>query len=230
MTKCLARLGLGLLLVGLLSGCLPPEYDPGPVEARLTTSLGDIVVELDPNAAPATVANFRQYVEQGFYNGTIIHRVVPNFVIQGGGYEPGLVAKTAGAPIVNESRNGLANLRGTIAMARADDPNSATSQFFINLKDNAILNATLTQPGYAVFGTVVEGMNVVDAIAAVPTATTNQAADVPVTDVVISSATIEEGAPTYTAEYQAYLTARDEQLRTMLVQILQSVLSGSGTL
>jgi len=229
MTKRLARLGLGLLLVGVLSGCLPPEYDPGPLEARFTTSLGDIVVALEPNAAPVTVTNFRQYVEDGFYNGTIIHRVVPNFVIQGGGYEPGLVAKTTRGPIVNESRNGLSNVRGTIAMARTDDPNSATSQFFINLKDNTILNATLTQAGYAVFGTVVEGLSVVDAIAAVPTTTTNEAADVPVTDVVILSATIEEGEPTYTAEYQAYLDARDEQIRTMLIQILQSALGGTGT-
>src|SRR6516225_12147773 len=137
----------------------------------LQTSLGAITLELYPDKAPATVQNFLAYVAEGFYDNTIFHRVIPGFMIQGGGFEPGMKQKKTKAAIQNESSNGLMNKRGTIAMARTSDPNSATAQFFINVKDNAFLDQPTSKDGYgyAVFGKVIEGMDVVDKIKVVPT-------------------------------------------------------------
>ena len=154
----------------------------------METNFGTITIELDADKAPLTVANFKKYVADDFYNNTIFHRVIPNFMIQGGGFNPGMTQKQTLDPVENEADNGLANDRGTIAMARTNDPHSATAQFFINLKDNAFLNHSGKNPqgwGYCVFGKVTEGMDVVDKIAAVPTGNSAGHADVPVNDVVI---------------------------------------------
>ena len=168
--------------------------DPGlrkPV-VRLETSKGTIVLELDADKAPKTVANFVEYVKAGFYDGTIFHRVIPGFMIQGGGFTADMQQKTTREPIVNEAANGLANKRGTIAMARTSDPNSATAQFFINLKDNAFLDKANAQDGagYCVFGRVTKGMDVVDAIAAVQTATIGGYQNVPMQAVTVKKATL----------------------------------------
>lgn len=155
---------------------------------RFTTNKGVFDVELNEAAAPKTCENFLQYVRSGFYNGTIFHRVISGFMIQGGGFEPGLQQKETKAPIENEANNGLKNDKYTIAMARTNDPHSATSQFFINVADNDFLNHTSPTPrgwGYAVFGKVVAGTDVVDAIAAVRTASRSWYGDVPVEDVVL---------------------------------------------
>lgn len=158
----------------------------------LQTTRGEMVAEVFPAEAPVTAANFLSYVDEGFYAGTLIHRVVPGFVIQGGGYTSGLVAKAAThGPIVLESNNGLKNWQYTLAMARGTDPNSATSQFFINLVDNPGLDysaATAGANGYAVFGQVISGTAVVEQIGAVPTATSGGLANVPVSEIVIRSA------------------------------------------
>ncbi len=158
---------------------------------RFTTNKGVIDIELDHEHAPKTCENFERYVTTGFYNGTIFHRVIPGFMIQGGGFEPGLKQKPTMPPIENEAANGLKNDRYTIAMARTQDPHSATAQFFINVADNDFLNHTAPTPqgwGYAVFGRVVAGTDVVDAIARVRTATRGFYGDVPVEDVVIEKA------------------------------------------
>ncbi len=155
---------------------------------KLETSMGDIVIELDRQAAPVTTANFLEYTAEGFYDGTIFHRVIRGFMIQGGGFTKKMVEKEKRDPIVNEAGNGLSNARGTIAMARTNDPNSATCQFFINHQDNTPLDTV--GGGYAVFGKVIEGMEVVDAIAVVKTTTRNGYDDVPVEPVIIKSATI----------------------------------------
>ena len=155
---------------------------------RFTTNKGVFDVELNEAAAPKTCENFLQYVRSGFYNGTIFHRVISGFMIQGGGFEPGLQQKETKAPIENEANNGLKNDKYTIARARTNDPHSATSQFFINVADNDFLNHTSPTPrgwGYAVFGKVVAGTDVVDAIAAVRTASRSWYGDVPVEDVVM---------------------------------------------
>jgi peptidyl-prolyl cis-trans isomerase B (cyclophilin B) len=155
---------------------------------RFTTNKGVFDVELNEAAAPKTCENFLQYVRSGFYNGTIFHRVISGFMIQGGGFGPGLQQKETKAPIENEANNGLKNDKYTIAMARTNDPHSATSQFFINVADNDFLNHTSPTPrgwGYAVFGKVVAGTDVVDAIAAVRTASRSWYGDVPVEDVVM---------------------------------------------
>jgi len=159
-------------------------------KVKLATSAGDIVVELDAAKAPKSVANFLEYVKAGHYNGTIFHRVIDNFMIQGGGMTTDMKEKETRAPIPLESRNGLTNQRGTIAMARTSDPNSATAQFFINVKDNDFLNQTQAKDGngYAVFGKVVKGMDVVDKIRAMPTG----AGDVPLQQVLIKQATVEK--------------------------------------
>ena len=157
---------------------------------KLETSMGDIVIELNAEAAPITVKNFLGYVESGFFDGLIFHRVIKDFMIQGGGFTADMQRKQTNAPIKNEASNGLKNDRGTIAMARTSDPDSATSQFFINHKDNSFLNYTPTSPGYAVFGKTVEGMDVVDKIAAVRTTSRNGMGDVPVEPVIIKSATV----------------------------------------
>lgn len=147
----------------------------GAVRVRMTTTLGDIVIALDEASAPITTANFLGYVDEGFFDGddglgaTTFHRVIPDFVAQGGGYTPEGAEKDTRAPIALESDNGRSNLRATIAMARTDVRDSATSQFFVNVIDNTFLDYTSAEPGYAVFGDVVSGMDVVDAIVAVPT-------------------------------------------------------------
>ncbi len=172
----------------------PQTPEPNNPKIRLQTTLGDIVVELDAKAAPVTVKNFLRYVEEGFFDGTIFHRVIPNFMIQGGGFTQDMRQKQTHEPIANEASNGLKNNRGTIAMARTNDPNSATCQFFINLVNNASLNyAGQSKPGYAVFGKVVEGMDVVDKIGFTPTTTKNMMADVPVTTIVIRSVKVIAG-------------------------------------
>jgi len=156
----------------------------------IETNMGNIKVELETKLAPATVANFLSYVDAGFYEGTIFHRVIKDFMIQGGGFDTNLKMKKGRAPIKNEADNGLKNNRGTIAMARTNVVDSATSQFFINLKDNAFLNHSSKTPqgyGYAVFGKVVEGMDVVDKIGTAPTKNLNGLfSDIPVTQVVIT--------------------------------------------
>jgi len=158
---------------------------------KLQTSMGDIVIELDEEVAPVTVKNFLRYVEASFYDGTIFHRVIQNFMIQGGGFVADIKKKPTYPPIVNEAHKGLKNNRGTIAMARTNDPDSATSQFFINHKNNDFLNyAGPTNPGYAVFGSVIEGMEIVDKIASVKTTVIEGMRDVPAKPVVIKSAEI----------------------------------------
>ena len=162
---------------------------------KMTTNKGTIVLELDAEKAPETVANFTQYVTDGFYNGTIFHRVIDGFMIQGGGMEPGMKEKTTLAPVKNEAENGLKNTTGTVAMARTPDPHSATAQFFINLKDNNFLDFRSATPdgfGYCVFGKVVEGMDVVEAIKGVATGTAGMHQDVPTEDVIIESVEISE--------------------------------------
>ena len=156
--------------------------------AEISTSLGDFAVRLDAQRAPITVANFIRYADEGFYDGTIFHRVISGFMIQGGGFEPGLKQKQTKAPIENEANNGLKNDKYTIAMARTNEPHSATSQFFINVADNDFLNHTSPTSrgwGYAVFGKVVSGTDVIDAIARVRTASRSWYGDVPVEDVVM---------------------------------------------
>jgi len=163
-------------------------------KVRLATSLGDIVVELDAEKAPKTVDNFLQYVKAGHYDGTIFHRVIENFMIQGGGMKPDMSEKATRAPVPLESRSGLSNVRGTLAMARTMDPNSATAQFFINVKDNAFLDQPNARDGngYAVFGKVVAGMDVVDKIKVVPVADKGGHQNVPTTPVTIKKATLEK--------------------------------------
>ena len=167
------------------------QMDVEPKKVKLTTSMGDIVIELNEDAAPVTVKNFLRYTQERFYNGTIFHRVIPNFMIQGGGFSADMLQKPTYEPIINEGNNGLKNDRGTIAMARTNNPNSATCQFFINHTDNDFLNyGGSNNPGYAVFGKVVEGMDVVDKIASVQTANKGGHADVPVKAIVIESAEV----------------------------------------
>lgn len=161
---------------------------------RLATTQGDIVLQLDAAKAPKSVENFVQYVKSGHYNGTIFHRVIDGFMIQGGGMTPDMKEKPTRTPIPLESKNGLNNTRGTVAMARTMDPNSATAQFFVNVKDNAFLDAAQSQDGngYAVFGKVVQGMDVVDKIRKVPTGQKGMHGDVPVQPVIIKQATLEK--------------------------------------
>ena len=159
----------------------------------LETTLGNIVIELDAEKAPETVKNFLNYVNDGFYDGTVFHRVIPNFMIQGGGFMPGMVQKKTEDQIKNEADNGLTNDRGTIAMARTNDPHSATAQFFVNLNDNGFLNHTSPSGsgwGYCVFGKVTEGMDTVDSIAAVATGNDGGHADVPTENVIIDKVSV----------------------------------------
>jgi len=162
---------------------------------KLNTNHGTIVLELDAAKAPNTVANFLQYAKDGFYDGTIFHRVINGFMIQGGGMQPGMEEKQTRAPIQNEANNGLPNARGTVAMARTPDPHSASAQFFINLADNDFLNFRAETPdgwGYCVFGRVTEGMDVVDKIKGLETGNKGYHQDVPVEDVVIESVEVDE--------------------------------------
>ncbi|NLW55288.1 MAG: peptidyl-prolyl cis-trans isomerase [Firmicutes bacterium] len=166
------------------------NYSQENPQIIMETTLGTIRLELYPEQAPETVANFLKYVESGFYNGTIFHRVIPAFMIQGGGFNPGLQRKQTFPPIKNEATNGLPNKRGTIAMARTNEINSATSQFFINLVDNPHLNhrnKTAGGYGYCVFGRVTEGMEVVDRIGKVPTGQVGPYSDVPREEIIILS-------------------------------------------
>jgi peptidyl-prolyl cis-trans isomerase B (cyclophilin B) len=161
----------------------------------IKTNYGPITLELDHEKAPETARNFEQYVKDGFYNGLIFHRVISNFMIQGGGFEPGMVPRKTREPIKNEADNGKSNMTGTVAMARTMDPHSATAQFFINVRDNGFLDhsgKTAEGWGYAVFGEVVEGMDVMNAIKEVDTTSHAGHQDVPVEDVIIESATIKE--------------------------------------
>jgi cyclophilin family peptidyl-prolyl cis-trans isomerase len=161
---------------------------------RFSTSAGDFTVELFSKESPETVANFLQYVDDGHYDGTIFHRVIPGFMVQGGGMSSGMEQKPTRAPIRNEAANGLANARGTLAMARTNDIHSATAQFFINLVDNAFLDHSPGNYGYAVFGRVTSGMEVIDAIAQVPTTRRRGHADVPVDEVLIATVRRAEAA------------------------------------
>ncbi|VVE00034.1 Peptidyl-prolyl cis-trans isomerase cyp18 [Pandoraea soli] len=182
----------GVLAAATLSGTSLSAFaqDARP-QVQFKTSAGNFVVELNPKAAPKTVENFLQYVNSGFYNGTIFHRVIGNFMIQGGGFTPEMNEKPTRAPIPIESQNGLKNVTGAIAMARTSNPNSATAQFFINVKDNASLDYPNPDGyGYAVFGKVVSGMDTVEKIKGVATTRKGMYQDVPATPVVIESASV----------------------------------------
>ena len=181
-----------LALAAIFSVATPAAaQDANAPKVKLSTSMGDIVVQLDPAKAPKTVENFLQYVKDKHYDGTIFHRVIDGFMVQGGGFTPGMAQKPVRAPIALEAANGLKNDKYTIAMARTNVPDSATAQFFINVKDNAMLNAR--QPsgdGYAVFGKVVQGTDVVDKIKAVATGNKGGHQNVPSSPVTITSATV----------------------------------------
>lgn len=182
MFKQLAMIAAGLMLS--LTACATPIVE-------MQTSMGTIVIALDSEKAPKSVANFLQYAMDGYYKDTIFHRVIDGFMIQGGGFTRDLVQKSTNKGVVNEGKNGLKNLRGTIAMARTSDPHSATAQFFINHKDNAMLDSPSSDGwGYAVFGKVVQGMDVVDKIAKVPTGNRGTHQNVPAEPVVILSVKI----------------------------------------
>jgi peptidyl-prolyl cis-trans isomerase B (cyclophilin B) len=192
---------LGLLLAVTIGfapavGCSTekPTKGDGKVNVKVETSMGDIVLELDKDKAPETVANFVEYANAGFYDGTIFHRVIAGFMIQGGGFDADMSQKKTRTPIRNEADNGLKNDTGTIAMARTPDPDSATAQFFINVKDNGFLNhtaPTMQGWGYAVFGKVTDGMDVVHAIEKVGTTSRMGMQDVPVETVVINKVTVQ---------------------------------------
>ena len=162
-------------------------------QVKLATSAGDIVIELDAAKAPKTVDNFLKYVKAGQYNGTVFHRVIPGFMIQGGGMTADMKEKSTRAPIPLESQNGLSNVRGSVAMARTGEPNSATAQFFINVNDNLRLDGSKAGvDGYAVFGKVVAGMDVVEKIRTMPTGSKGPHGDVPTTPITINKATLEK--------------------------------------
>lgn len=172
---------------------LPAAGQPANPKVLIETSKGNITVELFAGNAPASAQNFLSYVNAGFYDGVIFHRVIPGFMIQGGGMLPDMTEKPRGKPIQNEADNGLKNLRGTLAMARTMEPHSAGSQFFINVKDNYFLNhrgKSMEGWGYAVFGQVLDGMQVVDAIVAVPRGSVGPHDDVPLEPVIIKKASV----------------------------------------
>lgn len=177
----------GLALATSLSTAALAETAP---KVMFETSQGNIQLQLDTDKAPATVTNFLKYVEKGHYDGVIFHRVIPGFMIQGGGFTPEMQQLETEAPVRNESDNGLSNLRGTIAMARTRNPDSATAQFFINTVDNRRLDGMPGRPGYTVFGKVTDGMEVVDAISKVETQRQGRYSNVPATPIVINKATI----------------------------------------
>ena len=192
MALCFSLLAAGAGLLAGAGGVRAAAPDP---TVRLETSLGEIVLRLDARKAPISTANFVQYVKSGFYDGTVFHRVIKNFMIQGGGLTPDLKQKETRTPIRNEADNGLKNKKYTIAMARTSEPHSATAQFFINVKDNAFLDFKNQTPqgwGYAVFGKVVKGQDVVDKIAAVATGPKGYYDDVPVQTVVVKKAEVLE--------------------------------------
>jgi cyclophilin family peptidyl-prolyl cis-trans isomerase len=186
-------LSMMLILTSTLSFATEKSMSNTQTKVKLTTTLGEIIIQLNTEKAPVSSANFLTYVNEGFYNGTIFHRVIPDFMAQGGGFDTNFNQKAVHAPIKNEANNGLTNLRGTLAMARTNDPNSATAQFFINLKDNSFLNHTSQTSsgwGYAVFGEVIEGMDVVDAMAKQATGNRGGHQDVPKTNIVIEKAEV----------------------------------------
>ncbi len=187
----LAAFILGTLTTSAMAE--PPSQKGMPVQVALITSQGRIVLELNEKKAPKSVANFLNYVKKGHYNGTVFHRVISGFMIQGGGFDEKMEEKPTGTPIENEADNGLTNIRGSIAMARTNDPHSATAQFFINVADNPMLDfrsKTVKGWGYAVFGKVVEGMDVVDKIRKVPTGSRGIFQDAPQTPVIIEKVEI----------------------------------------
>ena len=197
--RCLAPLLAPLcilLVLALPLAATAQESSSLEPRVRFQTTVGDFVIEVDTLRAPLTSANFLSYVREGFYDQTIFHRVVPNFVVQGGGFGADLSAKTGHGPIPNESGNGLYNSRGTVGMARGDTPHSATSQFYVNLVDNAGLNPLPSRWGYAVFGRVVEGMGVIDQIAHVVTGQRGPfGADAPLKDILITHAQVVGETP-----------------------------------
>ena len=187
---------LHVVFVSLLACVFPVAAQADPAAGGsdpsvvIKTSMGSITVELDPAHAPKTVANFLSYVDKKAYDGTIFHRVIPGFMIQGGGFKPDMTEISYDAPVANEApSSGLKNARGTIAMARTSDPDSATAQFFLNLVDNAMLDPNEQGPGYAAFGKITKGLDVMDKIAQVPTTTVGQYENVPSTAVTILSIT-----------------------------------------
>ncbi len=186
------KLAVALLATFFLTPALSysdESKDAGEVlpEVRVLTSEGAFEIRLRPDIAPQTVANFLRYVDEGYYEGTIFHRVIPGFMVQAGGFDQNMSRKNDHEAVANESRQTARNLRGTIAMARTADPDSATSQFFVNLVDNPHLDATPSRAGYTVFGSVTDGMGVIDAIGSVDTTNRNNMGDVPVEPVVIES-------------------------------------------
>ena len=186
-------LSLTLLLISTLSFATEKPMTDTHTKVKLTTSAGEIIVQLNSDKAPISAANFLTYVNEGFYNGTIFHRIFPGFMAQGGGFDTSFNQKSVHDPIKNEADNGLTNNRGTLAMARTNDPNSATAQFFINYKDNTFLNHTGKNAsgwGYAVFAEVIEGMDVVDAMATQATGNRGGHQDVPKTDIIIEKAEV----------------------------------------
>lgn len=180
---------LALLLLPALAWATSPAKLP---RVSMETSYGTLVVELDPVRAPKSVRNFLDYVRDGSYNGSLFHRVIPGFVVQGGGYDSHYQSLPTRSPVQNESGNGLSNARGTLAMARTQDPDSATRQFYFNLRDNTPLDGSSAQAGYTVFGKVVSGLDVLDKIAAQPTGDSAElgASDVPQTPIVLQKVTI----------------------------------------
>ncbi|QUY47280.1 peptidylprolyl isomerase A [Serratia plymuthica] len=173
-----------------LTAMTPAAFAAGETHVMLTTSAGNIELALDSQKAPVSTKNFVDYVNSGYYNNTVFHRVIPGFMVQGGGFTADMQQKTANAPIKNEADNGLRNLRGTISMARTADKDSATSQFFLNVADNAFLDHGQRDFGYAVFGKVVKGMDVVDKISQAPTGNVGPYQNVPSKPIVILSAKV----------------------------------------
>jgi peptidyl-prolyl cis-trans isomerase B (cyclophilin B) len=182
-----------LFLTSTLSFATENNMSDTQTKVKLTTTLGEIIIQLNTEKAPVSSANFLTYVNEGFYNGTIFHRIIPDFMAQGGGFDVKFDQKAVHGAIKNEANNGLKNTRGTLAMARTNDPHSATAQFFINYKDNSFLNHTSETSsgwGYAVFGEVIEGMDVVDAMAKQATSNRGGHENVPKTDIVIEKAEV----------------------------------------
>ncbi len=182
-----------LFLISTLSFAKENNMSDTQTKVKLTTTLGEIIIQLNTEKAPVSSANFLTYVNEGFYNGTIFHRIIPDFMAQGGGFDVKFDQKAVHGSIKNEANNGLKNTRGTLAMARTNDPHSATAQFFINYKDNSFLNHTSETSsgwGYAVFGEVIEGMDVVDAMAKEATSNRGGHENVPKTDIVIEKAEV----------------------------------------
>ena len=179
---------LHLLSLFVVATCLALPARAGDPSVILKTSMGNITIQLDPTHAPISTANFLAYVDQKKYDGTIFHRVIPGFMAQGGGFKPDMTEIAYLPPIQNEATNGLKNLRGTISMARTSDPNSATAQFFLNFVDNASLDPNEQSAGYAVFGKITDGLDVLDKIAQVQTTTVGPYENVPVKPITIISA------------------------------------------